>query len=225
MAEVLDIELLRASLATHADADRGGQMAAYMKGHFPFLGVATKERRSAASWAKRAADAAGAEDIVAFAHRCWLEPEREFQYVGADLLGRNVVKLEPRHLADLERLVSTKSWWDTVDALASWSVGGLVAAHPELGARMDVWVRSENLWIARTAILHQLRYKAATDTDRLFRFVLERCDDTEFFIRKALGWALRQYAHTDPDAVSTFVTEHGERLSGLTRREALKNIC
>lgn len=84
-------------------------------------------------------------------------------YAGADVLGSSVATLRPEHLADLRFFVSTKPWWDTVDALASWSVGGLVATFPEMAAEMDEWIASDDIWIARTAILHQLRYKEATD--------------------------------------------------------------
>ena len=218
------MDVLRTALEGGADPERAEHMARYMKGHFEFLGLSTPDRRKQASPLKAAAKSSDGDEIVAFVHRCWKQPEREFQYVGSDLLAWNVAKLAPRHLADLEHFVSTNSWWDTVDSLASWTVGGLVAANQELVGVMDVWVESENMWIARAAILHQLRYKDSTDVERLFRYALRRAGDTEFFIRKAIGWSLRQYAHTDPEEIRTFMAEHGDRFSGLTRREALKNI-
>ncbi len=124
----------------------------------------------------------------------------------------------------VERLIRTKSWWDTVDVLAGHVVGPLVARNPGLTATIDAWIDDADFWIVRTAILHQLGYGADTDADRLFGYVDRRCSDTEFFIRKACGWALRQYARTDPEAVRAFVLDRGDRLSGLTRREALKHL-
>jgi 3-methyladenine DNA glycosylase AlkD len=103
-------------------------------------------------------------------------------------------------------------------------VGPLVARHPALVATMDAWVGEENLWLARTAILHQLRYGGGTDADRLFRYCLAQSAHRDFFIRKAIGWALREYAKTDPVAVTSFVRSHESQLSPLSVREALKNI-
>ena len=131
------------------------------------------------------------------------------------------------HAEDLDRLhnlIVTKSWWDTIDALAAHPVGTLVARFPQLGATMDIWIDDENMWVARVAILHQLRFKHDLDQDRLFSYVEKRAADTEFFIRKALGWALRDYARVAPDAVRSFVQEHEDNLSGLTKREALKHL-
>jgi 3-methyladenine DNA glycosylase AlkD len=197
-------------------------MAAYMKHHFDFLGVTTPTRRAAARPTMSAARSASADAIVDFARACWLQPEREFQYVAQDALAANVARLESRHLADVRELVTTRSWWDTVDALAAWCVGGLVLADRTLAEEMDRWIDADDIWLARSAILHQLRWKEATDADRLFDYADRRASDTEFFIRKAIGWALRQYARTDPDAVRRFVATH--ELSGLTRREALKHL-
>ena len=105
-------------------------------------------------------------------------------------------------------MILAKSWWDTVDALASPTVGALVRSAPTLVEVMDEWVERDDIWIARTAIIHQLRFGADTDADRLFAYCLRRSADSEFFIRKAIGWALRQYGRTDPDAVRAFVAEH-----------------
>ena len=97
--------------------------------------------------------------------------------------------------------------------------------HPELGAAMDRWVDDKNFWLARVAIIHQLRFEAATDPDRLFRYYTRRAADSEFFIRKAIRWALREYAKTDPDAVLAYVRAHESELSPLSRREALRRIA
>ena len=123
----------------------------------------------------------------------------------------------------IRQLIVTKSWWDTVDALAAHVVGVMVARQPVLLSTMDEWVVSDELWLIRTAILHQLRYKSQTDTERLFRYCAQHAGHKDFFIRKAIGWALREYARTDPDAVRRFVKTQSA-LSGLSVREALKHL-
>jgi 3-methyladenine DNA glycosylase AlkD len=222
--EGMDVDRLRAALEEMADPARAEPMAAYMKHHFEFLGVQAPQVRLAAKPTLTAGRGATGDELIAFADRCWEQPEREFQYVGALVLRRWVAALEPRHIDDLRRLVTTKSWWDTVDSLAAWSVGPLVRANRELVAVMDDWIGSDDIWLARTALLHQLSWKGDTDGDRLFRYSLARAADTEFFIRKAIGWALRQYAREEPDRVRAFVDANRDALSGLTVREALKHL-
>jgi len=127
-------------------------------------------------------------------------------------------------LAVARTLITTKSWWDTVDALATRFVGDLVRRHPALVATMDDWSAEPDLWLVRTAILHQLHYGPATDTERLFAYCSRQAGHPDFFVRKAIGWALRHYARTDPDAVRQFVAAHASRLSPLSVREATKHL-
>lgn len=199
-------------------------MAAYMQHRFEFLGVKTPARRAITKDLMTSARTAPADELIEFATRCWAQPEREFQYVGSDALKSGHRAFSPDHLDDLRGLITCKSWWDTVDAIASWPIGSIIDRYRDAVTVMDVWLHDGNISVARTAILHQLRFKNTTDVDRLFRYTLTRAGDTEFFIRKAIGWSLRQYAHTDPDPVVTFVERHHDELSGLTRREALKNV-
>lgn len=195
-----------------------------MKHRFTFVGVKAPEVRMAAKATMAAGKGAEAPEIIEFANQCWAQPEREFQYVGCIFLRKWVAALEPANLNDLERFITTKSWWDSVDSLAAWSVGPLVRANRELAETMDEWIHSDNMWLARTAIIHQLSYKADTDADRLFSYAETRAADTEFFIRKAIGWALRQYARIEPEQVRSFVAANEDQLSGLTKREALKHL-
>lgn len=214
---------LRIALEALADAERAEPMAAYMRDKFVFLGITAKERRAATKPWLRDAKQAEPDELLALARWCWDQPEREFHHVGADALRAGAANLRAEDLDTVRDLVTDKSWWDTVDALATWTVGPLVANH-ELGTVMDAWITDDNLWVARTAILHQLGYKTNTDGERLFRYAELRAADTEFFIRKALGWALRQYARVAPGEVRTFVEERREQLSGLTVREAMKHL-
>jgi 3-methyladenine DNA glycosylase AlkD len=124
-------------------------------------------------------------------------------------------------LDTVERLIRTKSWWDTVDALATRAVGSLVHRHPQLRPTMDRWLTDQDVWIVRSALLHQNRWKADRDVAWLFASCLARAGDTDFFVRKAIGWALREHSKVDEQAVVAFVEEHQTELSGLSRREAL----
>ena len=157
---------------------------------------------------------------------CLLElPEREYQHFGTRYLQRHVGRASPGFIPTLERLVRTKSWWDTVDGLATRVAGPLAAAHPALRGVMDAWVESEDIWLARVAIQHQERYRERTDTERLFAYCLRRASDREFFVRKAIGWALRSYAKVAPEVVADFLTGHGTALWGLSRREAERGVA
>jgi 3-methyladenine DNA glycosylase AlkD len=195
-------------------------MSAYLRDQFPCLGITLPRLRALL----RDLPQPAAEEAVSWAQACWALPEREYQYVGLFGLQSAARRLPPTCLPDLQRLITTKSWWDTVDGLATHVVGTLVLRHPELTSEMDLWVRASNFWLVRTAILHQERWKSKTDARRLFSYCELRAGDREFFIRKAIGWALRSYAAVDPAAVERFVRDHEQALSGLSRREAMKGV-
>jgi 3-methyladenine DNA glycosylase AlkD len=218
------IDDLRRALTESADPDRASQMAAYMQHQFVFLGVGAPARKVAQRPFVTAGRGATSTELLDGADVCWEQPEREFRYTGVDLLVRWVRSLTSSDLRRIERLIRTGSWWDTVDALAANVVGPMVAADASLTATMDGWIDDDDPWIARTAILHQLKFRDRTDARRLFEYVDRRCHEPDFFLRKASGWALREYAKTDPDAVRAYVAGRGDRLSGLTRREALKHL-
>jgi len=207
-----------------ADAGRAAQAAAYMKGVAPFLGIPTPERRALSCTVLDGMPRPTEADCTAIALRCWALPEREYHYFAADFLRRHAGRCSSGFLPVARRLVVTVPWWDTVDVLAVHVVGPLVAADPSLRCVMDEWIDDENLWVARTALLHQLRFRRATDSQRLFQHCLRRADHPDFFIRKAIGWALREYAKTDPDAVRDFVAGARDCLSPLSVREATKHL-
>lgn len=214
---------LRDELPKHADPQRAAAMAKYMRDQFPFLGIPSTPLSGLLRQALQGQPKPDSADAAAFALACWDLPEREYQYVACAYLRRYARRLDESFLDTARHLVVMKSWWDTVDALAAHVVGPLVSAYPSMVKVMDEWAGGEQLWLTRTAILHQLRYKGDTDADRLFGYCASRAGHPDFFIRKAIGWALREYAYTDPEAVRQFVAGHPE-LSGLSRREALKNL-
>lgn len=215
---------LTAAYTTAADPVRAERSVAYMKGVAPFLGIPTPERRALSRQVLDSLPRPDETDCVAIALRCWELPEREYRYFAIDYLRRHVARLSSDSLPVVRHLVSTDPWWDTVDLLAAHLAGGLVAADRSLVAQMDAWSEDDDLWIARTALLHQLTYKQATDTERLFGYCLRQAGHRDFFIRKAIGWCLREYAKTDPAAVRSFVTGARDRLSPLSVREALKHL-
>jgi 3-methyladenine DNA glycosylase AlkD len=207
-----------------ADETRAGPMRAYMRDQFPFLGIPTPARRPLTRQVLAGSPKPTEVDLREGALACWALREREYQYFACDWLRANAGVCSPGFLATARTLITTKSWWDTVDALADRVVGAIVADHPSAVSTMEEWLVDEDIWLARTAILHQLTYRERTDPDRLFRYCLTRADHRDFFIRKAIGWALRQYARTDPAAVRSFVAAHRDSLSGLSVREATKHL-
>jgi 3-methyladenine DNA glycosylase AlkD len=218
-------ERTHAAFHAAAEPENAAAMSKYMRGQFPFLGIKSPARRVLQrELLATVGPPASEDDLAELSRHLWEPPEREFQYAACDILSRYAKLLGPGFLAPARTLITAKSWWDTVDALAAAVVSGIVLRNPECVATMDRWVESENLWLRRTALIHQLRFKERTDTERLFRYCLARAGETDFFIRKAIGWALRQYSWTDPDAVAAFVAAHEAELSGLSRREALLAI-
>lgn len=218
------LERLTAVYAAAADPERAVPMRAYMKDVAPFLGLTTPVRRTLSRTVLEGTPRPDEADCAAVALRCWELPEREYQYFAVDYLRRHVKRCTSGFLPVARHLVSTVPWWDTVDALASHVVGGLVAADPSLVDDMDAWIVDEDMWVARTALLHQLRYKERTDSERLFAYCLRQSGHPDFFIRKAIGWCLREYAKTDPEAVRGFLAREKGRFAPLSVREALKNI-
>jgi 3-methyladenine DNA glycosylase AlkD len=195
---------------TAADPERAASQRAYMRGQFAYHGIMMPALkviwRGVLTGLERPAEA----DLREAALACWSRDEREYQYFACFWLSRHASRCSAELLPTVRTLITTKSWWDTVDTLAADIVGPLVRHHPELASTMDEWVVDENLWVIRTAILHQLTFKQDTDADRLFDYCLRQAGHKDFFIRKAIGWALRQYARTDPDAVRAFLHRCGD---------------
>ncbi|MET9909635.1 DNA alkylation repair protein [Streptomyces sp. NPDC006476] len=218
------LERLTATYAPAADPERAAPMRAYMKDVAPFLGLTTPVRRALSRTVVAGLPRPDENDCTAIALRCWQLPEREYHYFAVDYLRRHARVCSSGFLPVARHLIATTSWWDTVDLLAAHVVGALVAADPALKADMDTWIVDDDLWIARTALLHQLRYKEHTDTERLFTYCLRQSGHPDFFVRKAIGWCLREYAKTDPEAVRAFLARERGRFAPLSVREALKNI-
>ncbi|CAM5479315.1 DNA alkylation repair protein OS=Streptomyces tendae OX=1932 GN=GUR47_30185 PE=4 SV=1 [Streptomyces tendae] len=218
------LERLTVEYPAAADPERAAGQRAYMRDVAPFLGLTSPVRRSLSRTVLAGVPRPDEADCTAVALRCWRLPEREYHYFAVDYLRRYVTHCSSDFLAVARYLLTTAPWWDTVDLLAAHVVGGLVAADRGLIADMDAWIEDEDLWLVRAALLHQLRHKERTDTDRLFGYCLRRSGHGDFFVRKAVGWCLREYAKTDADAVRAFVAEHRTRLAPLSAREALRTV-
>lgn len=201
-------------------------MTAYMHRQFLFLGVKAPAQKAAVRAALAEAGRPPDEDeVVAAIDALWARPEREHRYAGCLLAGRFAPKASPEFVDHVARWITTDSWWDTCDPLARRCVGQVVRHHRALRSTMDGWLCGDNLWLARSAIIHMGGWKRDIDRDWVFAACMSRAEDPDFFIRKAIGWVLRDLAWVDPDAVVTFVEGPGAPvLSPLSKREALKNV-
>jgi 3-methyladenine DNA glycosylase AlkD len=221
------VDDLRERLRAHADPARARAQQAYMKSAIPFLGVARPDQRRVFRAfvrdhppADRAAWAAGADAL-------WAGAERELRYAAIGwVTGFRGRFLDLEAVPRLERMVREGAWWDLVDDLAANGVGPVVLGHREpMRPVLARWIEDPDVWLRRTAILAQLKHKAQTDAAQLFDLCARQAGERSFWIRKAIGWALREHAKTDPDAVRTFLAAQGDRLSGLSRREAGKHLA
>lgn len=217
---------LTAALEAAADPARAASMQAYLRNQFVFLGVAAPQRRLAANtWLARL-QGVGSDVLLEQAQLLWQQPQREYQHVALDMLARYQRQLNPAHVPALLALARQRAWWDSVDGMAG-VIGDVLQAELRRGgdahAHMDDAMRHTDFWLRRIAMLHQLGWRANTDAGWLFDAALALAQEDEFFIRKAIGWALRDYARHAPEDVVAFTNAHRQRLSPLSRREALKH--
>ena len=209
-----------------ADEVRAEGMKAYLLNQFEFLGLPAPARRTAVKEIGKVKWQSAA-DVLAAAELLWQKPEREYRYTAVDLLRQHSAQLSVNDLPALRALLLREPWWETVDGLSA-VIGEVMHASvqqkPDAAKVMDVWLKHTSFWVRRSAMLHQLGWRSDTDTKRLFRYAQHLANEREFFIRKAIGWALRDYARWNPHAVSEFLVQHRTYLSGLTVREAAKYL-
>lgn len=222
------LEALRAALTEVADPVKAPQMAAYMKSAMPFLGVQKTERAtvlkrvlaevplpSAAAWRK----------VVLSIWRGARYREERYAAIALARDKRAKAFHDMDALPMYGEMIVTGAWWDYVDEIASHCLGLMLERSPApMREAMLAWSRDDDLWKRRSSILCQLRFKERTDLSLLYACIEPSIASKEFFLRKAIGWALRQYAWTDPREVARYVKANEARLSGLTKREALKNV-
>ncbi len=215
------LQTLKTLFAQQADPTQAQPMKQYMRNQFEFLGIKSPVQKNLFKQFVTEQGLPELSQLESIVRELWNWPEREYQYVALAFLGMFQKHLTPDCLPLLEHLITTKSWWDTVDSIASHPVGRLLQQYPSSReAVIDQWRHQDNLWLRRTTILFQLGYKTETDERLLFALVEENQDSLEFFIQKAIGWALREYSKTAPEAVQSFVARAA--LASLSQREALK---
>ncbi|MBN2668735.1 MAG: DNA alkylation repair protein [Bacteroidales bacterium] len=218
-----DIQSIEKIFRAHSNSASAEKMAAYMKNKFPFLGISSPER---AEIYKIIFDQFGAPSLTEFeaiVNLFWKMPEREFHYFAMHIIEKHKRKLAPSHLEFILDLIVKNSWWDSIDWLAPHFVGKILKDFPELREEyVPQWIASDNIWINRTAILFQLKYKKDTDFNLLIEIIESLKHHKEFFVKKAIGWVLREYSKTNPEAVLQYIEQ--AQLQALSEKEGLKHI-
>ena len=227
MTHPLVVEV-RAALARAADPVKAPQMQAYMRSAMPFRGVSAPAQRRLWRDIFPRHPLATAVEWRRVALQLWRDAAwREERYAAIALtdLRRYAGWRTRAALPMVEEMIVTGAWWDTVDVLASHHLGDILRAdRTRMTPLLRRWARDRDMWKRRAAILSQIRFRGDTDLDLLYACIAPNVGDREFFIRKAIGWALRSYAWTDPREVKRYVREHEDELSPLSKREALKNV-
>jgi 3-methyladenine DNA glycosylase AlkD len=221
------VERLRVGLAANADPAAAVEMQRYMKSAMPFRGVAKPAREQLLRAAVTAHPLTGPAELDAVARELWDGAEfREERYLALSLTGHRPYLgwLDPSWVPLLQHWIVTGAWWDFTDEIASRRIGPLLRAHPAaLRPVIRGWITHPDRWLRRTSVICQLQARDATDTALLTEAIEANLADPDFFLRKGIGWALRQHARVDPDRVRRFVDEHPD-LSPLSRREALRHL-
>ena len=216
------ISEVRLSFEQKANPEIAAKQYAYLKNKFTHFGMKTPVRREVTTPVIKVLKEYSEENIKKLVTMCFNQPEREFHQFGTDILIKYSKKLGEESLAFIKEKIETNSWWDTVDMLAAKVLANFMLRFPEQQSEMDKWIEADNMWLRRSAILYQLKYKDKLDEERLFRYCLLRAHETEFFIRKVMGWVLREYKRTNREGVEDFVFQNEDKLSNLSKREALR---
>lgn len=218
------ISSLEAAFQEKSNPDNAFAMAKYMRNHFSFFGIKTEERRRVFKevWKENKKEVGGNPRKIAL--ELYSKPQRELQYCAIEILIKQLKgNYKKEDIQLIEKLISTNSWWDSVDTIAKNILGQYLLEYPlEIENVITPFSNSENIWLNRSAILFQLGYKQKTNFELLKSECEKHKNKNDFFIRKAIGWALREYAKTNSEAVKNYVDSSD--LKPLSKKEALKNI-
>lgn len=220
------VEAILGLMNEHRNTKDAILMKAYMKGKFEYFGIKSVQRRALFNAVFIKKEVTSPEMLIHLVDTLWAAPEREAQYIAMDILDKFKPWMDAKMLPHIERWISQKSWWDSVDHLAAHQVGPILSTMDQ-GQRRDIierYLASDFLWLQRTAIIFQLFYKEKTDTNLLEDAIFATMEEKDFFIRKAHGWALRQYSRTDKVFVADFIDKYRDQLSPLAIREGSKYI-
>ena len=215
-------ETIQKIFENQSNPERAISMSKYMKDQFSFYGIAASDRRDLYKGFLKTEKKQDSIDWKLI-EQCYADNHREFQYLVYDYLLAMKKQLSFEDSSSVKDLVMAKSWWDTVDMLAQ-VVGNIAMKDSRVDALMLAWSQEENIWVQRIAILYQLRFKEKTNTTQLEQILLNCAGTNEFFINKAIGWALREYSKTNPDWVRTFLENHQAQMANLSIREASKYL-
>lgn len=214
---------LHSAFRSHADPEAAAAMKDYMRGQFAYFGIKSAQRRSLSKTFIQEAGRDQKRVSESLIREMWEQPEREFQLCALDALIKYQRHAPVAYLELYKWLIVNKSWWDTVDLIASHLIGGMLTRFPEQKQSViQSYVASDNLWLQRTSIIFQLKYREKTDWELLKSNCLQFANSEEFFLQKAIGWALRQYSKFEPETVRQFIHTHD--LASLSRREASKYL-
>ncbi len=214
---------LRNLLSAHGDEATAEWSGHYMKDQFVFFGIKAPLRRALFKQFWTGNTPPQYNDLFDVVLELWLEPEREFQYYAIELLERYKKTWAEDMIELFEKIIITKSWWDSVDGISSVLVSVYFKKYShQIIPVTEKWMASGNMWLQRVCLIFQLTYRKQTDTELMFNYMRQLNHSKAFFIQKAIGWALRQHARTDPDLVRQFV--ENTHLAPLSKREALKHI-
>lgn len=216
---------LKAPFETAANADIAAGQAAYMKNRFRFLGLTKPVRAALQKPIFKSCPVEDEATLAGLLETLWAFDCREYHYAALDLAVACQKIHTPALLPVLTRMTKANQWWDSIDPLAANLIGRLALRYPALNGEIASWIHQDDFWLRRVAILFQLKHKAKTDAALLFSLCEQTLHEKEFFIRKAIGWALREYAKTNPHAVWKFTQAHRPQMSGLSYREATRRIA
>lgn len=211
------------SFKASANPENAIQMQNYLKGLFPFYGIRSPERKIIEKEFFKSYGLPTKEKLFEVINEMWSLPEREYQHSAIIILQKFEKKLEEGDIRYIENLIVEKSWWDSVDGLSVWICGSYFKKFPEqINTVTSAWVDSDNIWLQRSALLFQLKYKKETNVNLLTDYINKLSGSNEFFVRKAIGWVLREYSKVNPSWVREFLNNN--KLSNLSYREAIKYI-
>jgi 3-methyladenine DNA glycosylase AlkD len=219
------VNLILDEFSKFANVENANAMSKYMRNRFQFFGIKSELRKSIQKDFLATYKLPQDDELKDLIEKLWASPQRECHYFAMEILEKPIKKADESWMPLLEKMILENSWWDTVDAVASKLIAAYLKKYSGFRSSYpEKWIASDNFWFRRTALLYQLKYKKNTDFERLKSYILHMTHEKEFFIQKAQGWALREFAKTNPEAVRNFVSENEKLLSPLTKREALKNI-
>lgn len=219
------VKYVRAELVALADPVKAEEMAAYMRTEMPFYGVQKPDRLPLIREMKKRFQPASLDDYQRNVLALWQLDHREEKYLAINYADSFKQFMIPQAVPLFERLVREGQWWDFVDPIASWLVGRTLLSHEEcLRPVIETYVEDEDFWIRRTALLAHLGHKEMTNSEALFRYCTTLAGEKEFFIRKAIGWALREYSKSEPEKVSRYLKKNADKLSPLSYKEGAKHL-